>query len=457
MLTEIQAKQIRKEPRFRGIEKLNSKKILLTSSMMYGDEIEYVNKAFQSGVSDENIDALEDELARFVGVKNAIALSSGTSALHLAVRLAAEKIYGSADDVNRVGSVNKGGTLCGHHVFCSDFTSSAAVNPVIYEGGSPVFIDASSEDWGMDPEVLELAFDRYPDVKIVIMAHVYGFPGQIKRIKEVCEKHGALLIEDACESFGATVDGKQTGSFGDYGVLSFHKDQIITGTGGGTLLTNDSCETRKVRNWVSQASERTPWGWQEELGYNYRMSDVIAGIIRGQIKHVDENIAKKKAIYERYREGFPEDLILMNPIGEDTEPNYWMSCMTVESNIVFKETRSEWEYTYVSQHGTAAPMEILEALEAFGVVGRTVWKPMHMQPVYQGCDQMTLEGSKRVYEGTCSNNLWIRSNESVYMFERGLCLPSDIGMTEEEQETVIDIILSCFNKRDMDRDMWHVV
>lgn len=432
VLTEVQARRIRKEPRFRGIEKLNNKK------------------------TGENIDALEAELARFVGVRNAVAMDSGVSALRLAVRLAAEKIYGGTGRFNSLEVVNKGGVLCGQHVFCSDLASPAAAEYIVSEGGTPVFIDASAEDWGMDPEVLELAFDRYPDVKMVVMSHVYGFPGQIKRIKEICEKQGALLIEDTCDSMGATVDGKPAGCFGDYSALGFQENRIAIGNGGGVLLLNDSCETEKAREWILRATAKVPWD-REEVGYHCGMDDVTAGIIRGQLKHLDEHIAKKKAIYEQYQEKFPEDLIMLNPTGEGTEPNYGTSCMTVESNIVFKETRSEWEYEYVSQHGTAAPMEILDALEAFGAVGGTVWKPMHMQPVYSGCDQVTLDGSKKEYEEKHSGGLWVRSNESAYVYQRGICLPCDSRMTEEEQETVIDIVLSCFNKRDMDREMWRAI
>lgn len=431
VLTEAEARCIREEPRFRGIEMLNKKKIPFIYSAMYCEEMEYVNKPRELGVAGENAEALEEKLARFVGVKHTAVFQSGTEAMHTAIRLAAEKVYGSVGGDSSLP--RNGGILYGQRVFCSDLTSSVAVNQVIYEGGEPVFIDVSPQDWGMDPKVLELAFDRYPDVKLVIMAHLYGFPGQVRKIKEICEKHGALLIEDLCENFGASIAGKQTGSFGDYGVLSFDNGQIVTGAGGGVLLTNDFHGFEQV---------------QRQIG------DMTVAFICGQMKYLDKYIAKKKAIYKQYEERFSEDMMLLNPIGKDTQPNYWLSCMTVESSIIFKETRSEREYEYVSQHGTAAPMEILDALEAFGIEGSPIWKPMHMQPIFRKYDQITLDGSRKMYEKTQQNNLWIRSNESGDIFRKGLCLPSDIRMTEKEQDQVIDIVLSCYNKREMDRQMW---
>lgn len=460
MLTEAAVRTIREEPRFRGIKPFKNRRAALAPTILYGEEMEYVRKALEPGTADENVDTLEEELAQFIGVKGAVAYSSGTAAMHMAVRQAAERIYGCSGGGGDM--FGKGGVLSGRRVFCSDLTSSAMVNPILYEGGEPIFIDASPLDWGMDPEVLELAFDRYPDVRVVIMAHIYGFPGQIRRVKEICEKHGALLIENACESFGAVIDGKQTGSFGDYGVLSFGNGHLITGTGGGILLTNNYCDFEKAQRQKTQSRRdqkvlKGPCCRYGEPGSGCQMDDIIAGMIRGQMKHLDERLAKKKAIYERYEERFSEDMMLMNPIGKGTEPNYWISCMTVESSIIFKETRSEWKYEYQSQHGTAAPMEIVDALEAFGFEGRPVWKPMHMQPVFRGCDQITLDGTRREYEKAGQDDFWVWSNESLDIFRKGLCLPSDIRMTEEEQESVIEIVFSCYNKRDMDREMWRVI
>lgn len=461
-MTAAAAECIRKEPRFRGISRFD-KRVPLISSVMYGDEKNYVEEALSSGFSGENIRELERETAEYIGVPYAVATNSGTAAVHMALRLAAEKAYGSVRSVRALIGAGKGGALRGQRVFCSDLTTSAMVNPVIYEGGEPVFIDASPEDWGMDPEVLEMAFEQYPDVKIVIMAHLYGYPGQVERIQEICKEHNALLIEDASESLGAkfwigegetdSEDGewRQAGSFGDYGILSFGKDKIITGGSGGVLLIKDYYSYRKAKNWASQAKAAAPWNQYEELGRHYEMSDLTAGIIRAQFQHLEEHIARKKAIYRRYQERFDEGLMLMNPIGIKTSPNYWISCMTVESSIVFKETRSEREYTYISQHGTAAPMEILDVLAAFGAESKPIWKPMHLQPVFWNYDQITLDGSKWTYENFYDDVFWIRCDEGVRAFNSGVCLPSDIRMTEEEQERVIEIVLACFDKPELER------
>lgn len=427
VLSEAEASLIREEPRFYGIEPIKDREISLSFQTARSKERTCVKAALQFGTDCGNVDALEEEMAGFIGVKHAVALSSGTEAVHAALRLAVEKVYG--------------GLLSGRRVFCSDLTASALVNPVVYEGGEPVFIDASPEDWGMDPDALEIAFHRYPDVKIVMMAHLYGFPGQVEKIKRICEKHGALLIEDACESLGAMVKGKQVGSFGDYGVLSFHNDNIMADLEGGMLLVNDASEAEKVRGWMCRG----------------RTGNVQAGVIHCRLRSLYECIAGKRRIYERYQRRFAEDLMLLNPVGEGTEPGYWHSCMTVESSIGFIERRSEQGYEYVSQHGTAAPMEILEALAAFGAEGKTVWKPMHMQPFFKGCDQISLDGSKKDYESSGHNNLLVRCNESAEIFRKGICLPADVGMTEAEQDRVIDIIFSCYSRRDMNREIWYAM
>ena len=466
LLTEAAARSIREEPRFRGIKQFHNPRAALAPPILHSEEMEYIDRALEPGRSGEHAAALEEELARFIGVKHAAALASGTAAMHLAVRLAAEKIYGSTEcrNGNFGGSsaYGNGSKLCGRKVFCSDLTAPNMVNPVLYEGGEPLFIDASTWDWGMDPEALELAFDRHPDVKIVIMAHIYGFPGQIRRVKEICARHGALLIEDACQSFGAAIGGKQTGSFGDYGVLSFGNGPVMTGTGGGMLLTNDRCEYEKVRRMRPEPWFNTSAEWYDRMEYKSRMGDVAAAMIRWQMKHLDEHIAKKKAIYERYEEYFSEDLMLLNPIGKDTEPNFQTSCMTVESSILFQEIRSEREYEYQSRHGTAAPMEILDALKAFGIEGRPVWKPLHMQPIFRNCDQITLDGSRMEWEkgkreGAKQEEFWVRSNESADVFRKGICLPSDVRMTEEEQERVVEIVWSCYSGREMERGMCRAI
>lgn len=474
-MTDIAAKCIREQPRFRGIKKFENK-VSLSSPVIHGDGIELIKKIFtpednesklekvgewdagkleETGV--QNTHRLEKEVACYVGMNYAVGLNSGTAAIHLAIKLAAEKIYGSAGGNFTLSGWGKGSVLLGHQVFCPDFAPISAVNPILYEGGDPIFIDVSPEDWCMDPEVLEIAFNRYPDVRIVIMSHIYGFPGQVKRIKEICREHEALLIEDASESFGAAIDGQNVGAFGDYSVLSFESSRIITGGCGGMLLTDDVYSAKKAAYWASFAKARAPWNQYEEPGYCYEMDDITAAIIRGQLRHLPEHITRKKEIYKRYLKKLDSSVICMNPVGEGVEPNYWMSCMLSESNIVFQETRSERDYTYTNLHGTAAPMEIYDALQAFGVQSSPVYKPMHMQPVFQNCDQVTLDGSRWIYQDFYQDDFWVRCNESKHIFEHGLCLPSNIRMTDKEQDRVIDIVNACFCGQNMERKIWESV
>lgn len=408
-------------------------------------------------------------------VKYAVPLHSGAAALHMAVKLAAEKQYGSSTGITAPDGIGRGGALYGKRVFCSDLTVQQMAAPIIYEGGIPVFIDSSDLDWSMDPEVLRLAFEKYPDVRLVIMNHAYGFPGQIMEIKSICDEYGALLIECAGESFGACVrtgffgqkesgagrDGgtltgesgdnsgkgnwRKTGTFGDYGILDFGGDRILAGASGGALLTGDFYAAEKAAYWADGAMAAVPWNQHEELGYRYGMDDLAAAVLRGQLRHSEEHIARKKIVYERYLDKLDSDLIAMVPEGEDTRPNYWMPCMTCESNIQFLETRSERNYNYTVQHGTAAPMEIYDALMAFGAESRPVYKPMSMQPLFRNCEHFTLDGSWRCYENFRKDTFWLRCDQAKRYFESGLCLPGDIRMTEEEQDKVIEIVLACFN------------
>lgn len=402
-------------------------KIWLSSPTMHnGEELEYVKKAYETNwmsTVGENIDEVEKLACNKIGCKYAVGLASGTSALHLAIKLA--------------------GVKTGDKVFCSDMTFAATVNPITYEGGIPVFIDTEYDTWNMDPKALEKAFEIYPDVKVVVVAHLYGTPAKIDEIKEICEKHNAIIVEDAAESLGATYKGKQTGTFGNYNCISFNGNKIITGSSGGMLLTDSETAANKARKWSTQSRENAPWYQHEETGYNYRMSNVIAGVIRGQFPHLEEHIAQKKAIYERYKEGLKDLPIKMNPIDyKNSEPNYWLSCMIIEKDAMSKQVRSENNALYIHEEGKSSPTEILETLAKYNAEGRPIWKPMHMQPIYRMNPFITRYGN-----GRAQTNAYIKGEAldvSMDIFERGLCLPSDNKMTEEEQNIIIEIIKSCF-------------
>lgn len=413
-------------------------KIWLSSPTMHGNELKYITEAYKTNwmsTVGQNIDEAERLIAEKVGVKYAVALSSGTAALHLSVKLAAEALYGQPE----VGK----GALFNKKVFCSDVTFDATVNPVVYEGGTPVFIDTERDTWNMDPVALEKAFEIYPDVRIIVVAHLYGTPGKTDEIKSVAAAHGALIIEDAAESLGALYKGKQTGGFGDYGCISFNGNKIITGSSGGMFLTNSRLDAEKVRKWSTQSREAAPWYQHEELGYNYRMSNVIAGVVRGQIPYLDEHISQKKAIYMRYKEGFKNLPVKMNPYdSKNSEPNFWLSCMLIESDAMCRQVRGERKSLYISENQKTCPTEILETLAKFNAEGRPIWKPMHRQPIFRMNPFITAEGS-----GRAKTNAYIdgeTSNVGDDIFERGLCLPSDNKMTEEEQDKIIEIIKSCF-------------
>ena len=415
------------------------KKIWLSSPTMHGDEQKWVNDAFEKNwitTAGENVNEVEKLVAEYVGVKYAVALSCGTAALHLATKLAGERLYGQAKP--------NCGTLQGHKVFCSDMTFDATVNPVAYEDGEAVFIDTEPETWNMCPKALEKAFEIYPDVKLVVIAHLYGIPGKIDEIRKICDKHGAIIVEDAAESFGATYKGKETGCFGDYSAISFNGNKIITGSSGGMFLTNSKDDADKVRKWSTQSREAAPWYQHEEIGYNYRMSNMIAGIVRGQMNYISEHIAQKKAIYERYKEGFKGLPVTMNPFDDkNSEPNFWLSCMLIDKDAMCRQVRGEKEAIYIPEKGKTCPTEILETLVKFNTEGRPIWKPMHMQPIYRMNAFININGN-----GRGQSNAYIERGEAVDfgadIFERGLCLPSDNKMTPEEQDIIIDIIRSCF-------------
>lgn len=424
------------DPRFAGIEPLDAK-VWLSSPTMHGDEQRWVDDAIATNwvsTVGANINEVERQIAEYVGVKHAVALSAGTAALHLAIKLAGERLYGQP----KVGH----GTLEGKKVFCSDMTFDATVNPVAYEGGEAVFIDTERDTWNMDPEALERAFERYPEVKLIVVAHLYGTPGKVDELRAIADAHGALIVEDAAESLGATYKGAQTGTFGDLGIISFNGNKIVTGSAGGMLLTNDVEEANKCRKWSTQSREDAAWYQHEEMGYNYRMSNIVAGVVRGQLPYLDEHIAQKKAIYERYRDGLADLPMSMNPLGEGV-PNYWLSCALIDKDAMAPQVRGEQDVLYVHEPGKSCPTEILEAIAAVNAEGRPIWKPMHMQPIYRMNPFVTRAGN-----GRARSNAYIAEQGAedvgADIFARGLCLPSDNKMTPAQQDVIIEVIHRCF-------------
>jgi len=426
------------DPRFEGIEPFG-KKVWLSSPTMHGDEQKWVDEAILTNwvsTVGENIDAVERLTAEKLGRRYAVGLSCGTAALHLAVKLLGEKLYGPP----KVGH----GTLEGRRVFCSDMTFDATVNPVAYEGGEAVFIDTERDTWNMDPAALEKAFELYPDVRLIVMAHLYGTPGKMAEIRAIADAHGALILEDAAESFCATYKGVETGCFGDAAVLSWNGNKLITGSAGGMLITDDLADANKVRKWSTQSRENAAWYQHEELGYNYRMSNIIAGVVRGQFPYAEEHRQLKKAVYQRYKAGLADLPVRMNPYdAENSEPNFWLSCLLIDEDAMCPTVRGEKDSLYVPEKGKSCPTEILEAIAAFNAEGRPIWKPMHMQPIYRLHPFVTVRGN-----GRASSNAYIAGGEAPDVgediFRRGLCLPSDNKMTPREQDIVIDIIHRCF-------------
>ena len=403
------------------------KRVYLSSPTMHGDELRYMTEAYETNwmsTVGKNINEVERMTAEIIGCKYAVALSAGTAALHLAVKLA--------------------GVKPGDNVFCTDLTFAATVNPVVYEKGNPIFIDSEYETWNMDPIALERAFELYPDTKLVMLANLYGTPAKLDEIRAICDKHGATLIEDAAESLGATYKGAETGTFGKYNVISFNGNKIITGSSGGMLLTDDLDAANRARKWSTQSREDAPWYQHEEVGYNYRMSNVIAGVVRGQYPYLSEHIAAKKAIYMRYKEGLSDLPVSMNPyIPEIMEPNFWLSCLIIDKDAMCSQVRSDSEACYVKEPGKSCPTEILEALAKHNAEGRPIWKPMHSQPIYRMNPFVTRNGNARG-----ATNAYIASSGALDVvsdiFARGLCLPSDNKMTVEEQNKIIEIIRACF-------------
>ena len=434
--------EILKDPRFAGITPFKYK-IWLSSPTMHGEEQRWVDEAIRTNwvsTVGANINEVERQIASYVGVKHAVALSCGTAALHLATKLAGERLYGQAKPNQ--------GTLQGHRVFCSDMTFDASINPVAYEDGEAVFIDTEPDTWNMSPEALEKAFELYPEVRLIVVAHLYGTPGKMEEIKRIADAHGALIVEDAAESLGAKylLNGRwvETGTLGNYNCISFNGNKIITGSAGGMFLTDGEEDANKVRKWSTQSREAAPWYQHEEVGYNYRMSNIIAGIVRGQLPYLDEHIAQKKAIYERYKAGLADLPVRMNPFDpEKSQPNFWLSCMIIDEDAMAPQVRGEQDYLYKTEPGKSSPHEILDALAAFNAEGRPIWKPMHMQPIYRTHAFITAEGN-----GRGRTNAYIAGSGQdigADIFRRGLCLPSDNKMTPEQQDMIIDIIHRCFS------------
>lgn len=476
-MTEVSKKWIREQARFKGIfdgsssdrgDKINikngkfEKTVRLSSTPLYDECKEYLNQAYVAGLDGTQVEKFEEELAGYMGIKYAVALNSGEVALHFALKLAAERLYGTSTGVYTPNGIG-GGSLAGRKVFCSDLTTANMANPIVFEGGDPVFIDSAETHWCMDPEVLKLAFKKYPDVKIVVLSEPYGFPGDVLEIRKICFEHDALLIECAGDSFGAQYwvgqnepDSEggvwgEAGALGDYCVLDLGKGKVIGSTNGGALLTRDAYSADKAAYWASGAKASTPWFQHEESGYSCGLGEFDAALLRGELVHMGEVIDKKREIYDRYYEKLDGSMAYIIPVAEGTKPNYWMTCMTCESNIQFMETRNDRRYTYESIHGTAAPMEIYDALQAFNVECQPVYKPMSMQPIYRNCEHFTLDGPWRMYESFRNDTFWLRCDRSRQYYESGLALPSDIQMSVEEQDRIIDVITACYDRADLDR------
>ena len=388
-------------------------KVWLSSPTMHGEELKFVTEAYETNwmsTVGANINEAEKAICEKVGCKYAVGLSCGTAALHLAMRLA---------DVKQ-----------GEKVFCSDVTFAATVNPLLYEKAEPIFIDTEYDTWNMDPVALERAFQLYPEVRLVVLVHLYGTPAKLDEIRAICQKHNAILIEDAAESLGATYKGVQTGSFGDISCISFNGNKIITGSSGGMLLTDDEKAANLARKWSTQSRENAPWYQHEDIGYNYRMSNVIAGVVRGQIPYLETHIAQKKAIYMRYKEAFADLPVTMNPYDPAVcEPNFWLSCMLIDESAMCEQQVGDTQATYEKTPGKTCPTEILNKIASLNAEGRPVWKPMHLQPIYKDTVFVSAADGQDVGED---------------LFLRGLCLPSDNKMTPEQQDVIIAAVRSCF-------------
>jgi len=361
-----------------------------------GFEQVYIKEAFDTNwiaPLGANVTGFEKELCEYTGSSAGTALSAGTAAMHMAIKLA--------------------GVKPGDTVFCQSLTFSATVNPVVYEGAKPIFIDSEKDTWNMSPKALEKAFEKYPDTKVVIVVHLYGIAAKVDEIRAICDKHGAILIEDAAESLGTIYKGKHTGDFGDYGIYSFNGNKIITTSGGGMLVSNrDDAEEKMAKAvfWSTQAREQARHYQHEEIGYNYRMSNIVAGIGRGQLKVIEKRVEKKRQIFKAYEDAFKEvkEIEMMPAFEGDQRSNCWLSTIVV------------------TPESKVSALDIIIALEKENIEARPLWKPMHLQPVFSNCGY--------VDNGGVSEDL----------FNRGICLPSDTKMTKEQQKKVCDIVKGLF-------------
>lgn len=393
--------------------KMEKKRIFLSCPTMHGEEQEFIQEAFDTNwvaPLGPNVNAFEKEMAEYLDCGHACALSAGTAAIHLALRIL--------------------GIGQGDIVFAPSLTFDATCNPIVYEKGTPVFIDSEADTWNMSPDALRKAFEKHPDAKAVIIVHLYGTPAKLDEIMEICAEHNVPLIEDAAESLSSTYKGRQTGTFGRIGIISFNGNKIITTSGGGMLLSANEADTKKALFLATQARDQARYYQHSELGYNYRMSNVVAGIGRGQLLHIDEHKALKKAIYKQYSEAFADmDEITMNPMNPDGDANNWLSCITI---------REGCKVTYD---------DIMDALEAENIESRPVWKPMHLQPIYAGAEFFMADGEQKNTAKVKGDNGedWDRS-VCGDIFRRGLCLPSDIKNTPEDMERIIRTVRGCFGK-----------
>ncbi len=430
---------IRKQPRFNGIFENGSgfERRIYLNTHMNADDLLLAQQAIQNVDDISYVTKLEERLSTYVDGAYVIATNSGISAMHMAIKLAAKKAYGTDD-------------LSGKRVFCCDLGPVEQAMPILYENGIPTFIDITDIDYNMDPESLETAFGIYPDTKIVIMNHLYGFPGQILAVKRICEEHGAILIENASEAFGAKIDGKPAGTIGEIAVFDFGDDKIVAGEKGGALVTRDENDSVQVRKWVTLSRNNLPWNHTETIGYDYQMSEISAAIILGQLNYLGEILDRKKQIYDIYQEHLNDELLYLIGSDENAEPNYWHSTVFIDSQIEADEKYTEDGYSYEDIHGTTSPMEVVDSLEAFGADAAPVYMPLSLQPAFSGSKLIGADGIIEVPKAYADDDRMFRDECSGDAFKRCVCLPADPSMTKEEQLKVIEIVHACFNKQNID-------